>query len=143
MIARAEGHFGRKAQHDATGILLAQTRQLIGVFAACYEQSIANVQRGQVARSRGRDPVRLFKELALAAVAGLEKIASGRALEALVKAVRDEEWWVRNAAAKAIVNIDFQLVYVEKVLSGYDKYAADAVKNALYKQINMNGGGFR
>ena len=79
----------------------------------------------------------------LAAVAGLEKIASGRALEALVKAVRDEEWWVRNAAAKAIVNIDFQLVYVEKVLSGYDKYAADAVKNALYKQINMNGGGFR
>ena len=79
----------------------------------------------------------------LAAVAGLEKIASGRALEALVKAVRDEEWWVRNAAAKAIVNIDFQLVYVEKVLSGYDKYAADAVKNALYKQINMNGGGLR
>ena len=79
----------------------------------------------------------------LAAVAGLEKIASGRALEALVKAVRDEEWWVRNAAAKAIVNIDFQLVYVEKVLSGYDKYAADAVKNALYKQINMNKGGFR
>lgn len=79
----------------------------------------------------------------LAAVSGLEKIASGTALEALVKAVSDEEWWVRNAAAKAIVNIDFQLVYVEKVLSGYDKYAADAVKNALYKQINMNGGGLR
>lgn len=79
----------------------------------------------------------------LAAVTGLEKIGTETALEALVSATQDEEWWVRNAAAKAIVNIDFHLVYVEKVLSGYDKYAADAVKNALYKQINMNGGTFQ
>ncbi len=79
----------------------------------------------------------------LAAVSGLEKIGTPTALEALVTATQDEEWWVRTAAARAIVHIDFQLVYVEKVLSGYDKYAADAVKNALYKQINMNGGGLQ
>ena len=79
----------------------------------------------------------------LAAVSGLEKIGTETALEALVSATQDEEWWVRNAAAKAIVQIDFHLVYVEKVLSGYDKYAADAVKNALYKQIKMNGGALR
>ena len=79
----------------------------------------------------------------LAAVSGLERIHSQTSLEALVKATQDDEWWVRNAAAKAIVNIDFQLIYVEKVLSGYDKYAADAVKSALYKQINMNGGKLR
>lgn len=79
----------------------------------------------------------------LAAVTGLEKIGTETALEALVRATQDEEWWVRNAAAKAIVTIDFHLVYVEKVLSGYDKYAADAVKNALYKQIKMNGGAFQ
>lgn len=79
----------------------------------------------------------------LAAVSGLEKIGTETALEALVEAAQDEEWWVRNAAAKAIVHIDFPLVYVEKVLSGYDKYAADAVKNALYKQIKINGGAFR
>lgn len=79
----------------------------------------------------------------LAAVSGLEKIGTESALESLVGATQDEEWWVRNAAAKAIVHIDFQLVYVEKVLSGYDKYAADAVKNALYKQIKINGGGLR
>ncbi len=79
----------------------------------------------------------------LAAVSGLEKIGTETALESLVSATQDEEWWVRNAAAKAIVNIDFNLVYVEKVLSGYDKYAADAVKNALYKQIKMNGGALR
>lgn len=79
----------------------------------------------------------------LAAVSGLEKIGTETALESLVGATQDEEWWVRNAAAKAIVNIDLHLVYVEKVLSGYDKYAADAVKNALYKQIKMNGGALR
>lgn len=79
----------------------------------------------------------------LAAVSGLERIGTETALASLVKATQDEEWWVRNAAAKAIVNIDFKLVYVEKVLNGYDKYAADAVKNALYKQINMNGGELR
>lgn len=79
----------------------------------------------------------------LAAVSGLEKIGTETALESLVGATQDQEWWVRNAAARAIVNIDFNLVYVEKVLSGYDKYAADAVKNALYKQIKMNGGALR
>ena len=79
----------------------------------------------------------------LAAVSGLEKIATETALESLVKAAQDEEWWVRSAAAKAIVNNDFQLLYVERILSGYDKYAADSVKNALYKQINMNGGELR
>lgn len=79
----------------------------------------------------------------LAAVSGLERIGTETALEALVGATQDEEWWVRNAAAKAIVDIDFQLVYVERVLSGYDKYAADAVKNALYKQIKINGGAFQ
>lgn len=79
----------------------------------------------------------------LAAVSGLEKIGTQTALSSLVAATQDEEWWVRNAAARAIVNMDFQLHYVEQVLSGYDKYAADAVKNALYKQINMNGGELR
>ncbi len=79
----------------------------------------------------------------LAAVSGLEKIGTQSALESLVSATQDEEWWVRNAAAKAIVHIDFHLLYVEKVLKGYDKYAADAVKNALYKQIKMNGGALR
>ena len=78
----------------------------------------------------------------LAAVSGLEKIGTQTALKALVDATQDDEWWVRNAAARAIVKIDFYLVYVEKVLSGYDKYAADAVKNALYKQIKMTGGDF-
>ena len=76
----------------------------------------------------------------LAAVSGLEKIGTPTALEALVHATQDEEWWVRSAAARAIVQIDEDLVYVEKVLGGYDKYAADAVKNALYKQVKMNGG---
>lgn len=79
----------------------------------------------------------------LSAVDGLERIATEGALEALVGATQDDEWWVRNAAARAIVNKDFYLVYVEQVLSGYDKYAADAVKDALYKQVKMNGGAFR
>ena len=79
----------------------------------------------------------------LAAVSGLEKIGTKAALESLLSATQDAEWWVRNAAARAIVNIDFNLIYVEKALSGYDKYAADAVKNALYKQIKMNGGALK
>ena len=76
----------------------------------------------------------------LAAVQGIEKIGGKNALDNLILAVRDEEWWVRRAAANAIVSIDTNLVYVEKVLSGYDKYAADAVKNALYKTVEINNG---
>ena len=114
-----------------TNLKIACVKALAGIGKPEYEQkmTIALNDKNWIVR--------------LAAVSGLERIGSETALESLVKATQDEEWWVRNAAARAIVHIDFQLAYVEKVLSGYDKYAADAVKNALYKQINMNRGELR
>ncbi len=73
------------------------------------------------------------------AVRGLQKIKSPAALGAVEHATGDEEWWVRQIAAKALVEMDDSMEHVEAVLQGYDKYAADAVKNTLYKIINMGG----
>lgn len=77
------------------------------------------------------------------AVKGLKTINNEEALSAVVGAIQDEEWWVRKAAAEAVAEMDYSLVYVEKILNGYDKYAADAVKNALYKTIHISGGGIK
>lgn len=71
------------------------------------------------------------------AVRGLEKINNEVALEAIVKATQDEEWWVRQTAANSLVNMDLTLEHIDKVLNGYDKYAADAVKSSLYRVIDM------
>ena len=45
----------------------------------------------------------------------------------------------RYNAAKALVAADPDLTHVEAVLKGYDKYAADAVKYALYRNYRLTG----
>lgn len=77
------------------------------------------------------------------AIKGLKIINNEEALHAVVGAIQDEEWWVRKAAAEAVAEMDYSLVYVEKILNGYDKYAADAVKNALFKTIHISKGGLK
>lgn len=72
-----------------------------------------------------------------AAAKELVRFPSDRTKQALVEATRDPEWWVRYNAAKALVKIDPDLTYVEQVLSGYDKYGADAVKFVLYKTYDL------
>lgn len=59
-------------------------------------------------------------------------------LSALEEATQDKEWWVRFNAAKTLVECDKTWEHIESVLGGYDKFAADAVKYALYKKYDIN-----
>ena len=72
----------------------------------------------------------------LSALEGLEKINTRESLEAIIKATCDDEWWVRRKAAEALVRIDPKLENVEKIIKGYDRYAAEAVKTALSREVN-------
>lgn len=72
-----------------------------------------------------------------AAVKVMKNYKSTNIFEALTLSTKDQEWWVRYNAAKTLVNIDDEKTYIRKILSGYDRFAADAVKHALH-QINYN-----
>ncbi len=74
-----------------------------------------------------------------AAVTELGRMTTPNAADALTEATGDPEWWVRYNAAKALVAADPDLTHVEAVLKGYDKYAADAVKYALYRNYRLTG----
>ena len=45
---------------------------------------------------------------------------------------------MRYNAAKTLVECDRTWEHIEAVLGGYDKFAADAVKYALYKKYDIN-----
>lgn len=72
-----------------------------------------------------------------AAIKGLSLLHSETALETVKAALSDKEWWVRQSAAKALTGMNISAKDIEEILSGYDRFAADAVKNVLYKGINM------
>ena len=69
----------------------------------------------------------------LACIPGLEKIGDTDSLETLAKITTDEQWWIRRRAAEALVRADVKMLYVEKIIQEYDRFAADAVKEVLYK----------
>ena len=70
------------------------------------------------------------------AIRGLSLLKSRSALSTVKHALSDKEWWVRQAAAQAITKMDISPGDLEEILSGYDRFAADAVKNVLYRQID-------
>ena len=74
------------------------------------------------------------------AVKGLGKINTPKSLEGIKEAIKDKEWWVRQSAAGALINRNVSVSDIEDILGGYDKYAADAVKYALYRSIDMKEG---
>lgn len=71
----------------------------------------------------------------LSSLPGLKAICSKECILAVKHITADEEWWVRKRAAQCLVEMDPDMVYVEEVIKGYDRYAADAVKECLYKVI--------
>lgn len=75
-----------------------------------------------------------------AAVKGLGKINTPKAFDGIKEAIKDKEWWVRQAAAGALIEMNVSISDIEDILSGYDKYAADAVKYALYRLVDMKEG---
>ena len=74
------------------------------------------------------------------AVKGLGKINTPKSLEGIKEAIKDKEWWVRQSAAGALINRNVSVSDIEDILGGYDKYASDAVKYALYRSIDMKEG---
>ncbi|HOV69869.1 MAG TPA: HEAT repeat domain-containing protein [Clostridia bacterium] len=75
-----------------------------------------------------------------AAVKAMKNIPTERILNAIMLATKDPEWWVRYNAAKSLVAVDKDFTYVEKILQGYDQFAAEAVKHALYQIYDKNSG---
>ena len=71
-----------------------------------------------------------------AAVRGLSLLHSQTALATVKHALGDKEWWVRQAAAQSITKMDISPSDLEEILGGYDRFAADAVKNVLYRQVD-------
>ncbi len=69
----------------------------------------------------------------LSSLPGLKKICSRECILAVKQITADEQWWVRKRAAQCLVEMDASMKYVEEVIKGYDRYAADAVKECLYK----------
>ena len=70
------------------------------------------------------------------AVRGLSLLKSPEALATLKHALSDKEWWVRQTAAQAITKMDISPRDLEEILGGYDRFAADAMKNVLYKSVD-------
>ena len=70
------------------------------------------------------------------AVRGLALINTRTALATVKHALSDKEWWVRQAAAQSITKMDISQSDLEEILGGYDRFAADAVKNVLYRQVD-------
>ena len=71
------------------------------------------------------------------AVKGLQKLATPAAVQGVKEATKDKEWWVRQAAAYSLINMNVNISEIEEVLGGYDKYASDAVKYALYRTVDL------
>ena len=71
-----------------------------------------------------------------AAVRGLSLLKSETALATVKHALGDKEWWVRQTAAQCITKMDISSSDLEEILGGYDRFAADAVKNVLYRQVD-------
>ena len=69
------------------------------------------------------------------AVRGLSKLSSLTALNTVKRALSDKEWWVRHTAADSIIKMNVSPRDLEDILGGYDRFAADAVKNVLYRMI--------
>ena len=70
------------------------------------------------------------------AVRGLSLLKTQTALNTVKHALGDKEWWVRQTAAQAITRMDISPKDLEEILGGYDRFAADAMKNVLYKTVD-------
>lgn len=91
-------------------------------------------ERLLIVASKDRDWV-----VRLSAVNGLSKLHSAEAVAAVQAALNDKEWWVRQAAANALLNMDVGISRLEDVIKGDDRYASDAMKLALYKNVDLRG----
>lgn len=70
------------------------------------------------------------------AIRGLSLLKTTTALDSVKHALGDKEWWVRQTAAQSITRMGVSPKDLEEILGGYDRFAADAMKNVLYKTVD-------
>lgn len=109
-----------------TNIKIACIKALGRIGKKGYEQVLITASRDQnwVVRATAA------KELGL--------LGTPKSLSTLEEMTQDKEWWVRYNAAKTLVECDVSWEHIESVLNGYDKFATDAVKYALYRKYDIN-----
>lgn len=73
------------------------------------------------------------------AIRGLSRLQTSTALATVKRGLSDKEWWVRQTAAQVITNMDISAKDLEEILGGYDRFAADAMKAALYRTVDTEG----
>ena len=73
----------------------------------------------------------------IAAIKGLSRFQTNEAIENVKTATKDKEWWVRQVAASSLINMSVKIKDIDEIMKGYDRYAADAVKNSLYREIDI------
>ena len=71
------------------------------------------------------------------AVRGLSKYTTHTALETVKLAIYDKEWWVRRTAASCLISMGVPASMLEEILSGSDRFAADALKSELYRNVGL------
>ncbi len=71
------------------------------------------------------------------AIRGLSNIATHTALETVKSAIYDKEWWVRRTAASCLISTGVSASVLEEILGGSDRFAADALKSELYRNVGV------
>ena len=71
------------------------------------------------------------------ALKGLAHLRTKSALDTVKMALYDKERWVRHTAASALLQMGVAPAVLEEILSGSDRFAADALKSELYKKSGL------
>ena len=70
-------------------------------------------------------------EVRAASAKSLQRIGTSNSYIPLAKASGDSEWWVRHNAAYTLILLHGGMEYASKIISGNDKYAIEAIVNAI------------
>jgi len=70
-------------------------------------------------------------EVRAASAKSIQKIGTSISFEALAKTAGDSEWWVRHNAACTLIFLDGGKEYASQIINSNDKYAREAVVNAI------------
>lgn len=112
------------------GFLGTGNQMRVACVKAMSTVGTPDLEQYLITASKDRDWI-----LRLSAISGMEKINTPNTLKAVCQCVKDEQWWVRRRAAETLLRMDHSMQYVEEIINGYDRYAAGALKECMYKNI--------
>lgn len=124
--------FGQFRQLYLDGVTSKDTDMRIACVKALGSLADPANEHTLLTAARDRDWV-----VRCAAVKGLQRLGTPAAVQGVKEATKDKEWWVRQAAAYSLIDMNVNIAEIEDVLGGYDKYASDAMKYALYRSVDL------